>query len=746
MGSIENKCFTRKIYNLGKTRVLTNNKTKKKIKNQLLEHPYKYFSFKELYDLNCESSNDIVLPSFNKNPGKQNIDKEELHLMNQLKKEAIEKVKMKKIKKIMKQIADETVQHKTYLEYNNHYHIYKNKGNQYNNYYLKQDCNSFELLDIDKLSKGFDFFNIQNIEYNLSMSKVSFCVDFVGNRNFYFFIKDLINNKIEYVDLNLGKNERFISVHDFLGEQNLPIQMSDNYYWVGDISILYISYDNYFNTNKCYVYNLETKKRRLIYNETKYRMLGLSGTHSNYYYILYSSSYSDDEIYILDINEEKLNSKSKKVILNKEPIFKAKKFVKYEYINHIDGTWYILKHSKYHYFFYKSKDLKKFKRLLHYDNPYTVICSVFFVLNNFVFIMQKKGTYIIEIYNICQNKIIKKIGKKDGLCIEPNSCYIQPFIPYPLLVHDNELVFQNMSYSKYGKLFSLKFDIDNNVNLSELNINNKKQQAYNNICNEKTLFLKNNSVMMTILYEKGTQLKNRKCLVYGYGSYGSIYESSYNMNKFLTLCKMGFIVVITHVSGDGKLGFKQYYNGMLKNKNNSFDDFIYICDYLTREKISSPNKMAIWGRSAGGLLIGSIINKRPDLCKLAIMGVPFLTPLLTMGSPKNPLGFESHSEWGDPRNPANYENIKSYSPIENIQACKKYPNIFIYSNLNDTLTPYKETMKYYNLMKEVDVFKNKERDLLIFMDDKFGHKQGTKFNDHNYIYSLVFNMLNKYLE
>ena len=252
--------------------------------------------------------------------------------------------------------------------------------------------------------------------------------------------------------------------------------------------------------------------------------------------------------------------------------------------------------------------------------------------------------------------------------------------------------------------------------------------------------------MITILYKKGTQLNNRKCLVYGYGSYGSTYESSYNMNKFLTLCKMGFIVVITQISGDGKLGFKQHFNGMLKNKNNSFDDFIYICDYLKKKKISSPEKMAIWGRSAGGLLIGGVINKRPDLCKLAIMGVPFLTPLLTMGSPKNPLGFESHSEWGDPRNPNNYENIKSYSPVENIQTCKKYPNIFIYSNLNDTLTPYKETMKYYDLMKEVDVFKNKERDLLIFVDDKFGHKQGTKFNDHNYIYSLIFNMLNKYLD
>ena len=746
MGSIENKCFTRKIYNLGKTRVLGKNKTKKNIKKQLIEHPYKYFSFKELYDLNCTPINDIDLKKFNENPGKKSIDKKELELIETLKNEVKQKISEKNIKKIINEINKLNKKQKSYLEYYNDYHIYKQRGNQYNNYYLKQNCNNFEILNVDKLSKGFDFFNIQNIEYNSNLSKVSFCVDFVGNRNFYFFVKDLINNNIEYVDLNLSKHERFISIHDFLGENNVPIQMSDNYYWIDNNTILYISYDNYFNTNKCYTYNLTSKKRRLIYNEKNHRMLGLSGTKSSYYYILYSSSYNDDEIYILDIDEDKLNTNSKKLMFNDEPIFKAKPFVKYDYINHIDGTWYILKRSKHHYYFYKSKDLKKFKTLLHYNNPYKVICSVFYVLNNFVFIMQKKGTYVIEIYNICQNKIIKKIGKNQGLCVEENSCYIHPFIPYPLLIHDNQLIFQNMSYSKYGKLFSLNFDIETNIKLSELKINNKKFHSYNNLCNEKTFLLKNNSIMITILYKKGTKLNNRKCLVYGYGSYGSTYESSYNMNKFLTLCSMGFVVVISHISGDGKLGFKQHYNGMLRNKQNSFDDFIYVCDYLTKEKISSPEKMAIWGRSAGGLLIGSVINKRPDLCKLAIMGVPFLTPLLTMKNPKNPLGFESHSEWGDPRNPVNYENIKSYSPIENIQLCKKYPNIFIYSNLNDTLTPYKETIKYYNLMKDVDVFKNKERDLLIFVDDKFGHKQGTKFNDHNYIYSLIFNMLNKYLD
>ena len=90
--------------------------------------------------------------------------------------------------------------------------------------------------------------------------------------------------------------------------------------------------------------------------------------------------------------------------------------------------------------------------------------------------------------------------------------------------------------------------------------------------------------------------------------------------------------------------------------------------------------------------------------------------------------------------------IKSYSPIDNIKPCGKYPNIFIYANINDTLTPYKETIMYYNLMKDVEVYKNKEKELLLFIDDKFGHKQGTKYNDHNYVYSLIFNTILKTIQ
>ena len=196
MSSIENKCFTKKLYNLGKTRVINHkNKTKKKIKKLLAENPYKYFNTKELYDLKCSNNNDTISIKFNENPGKINLSKKDELLIQNKKKEIISKLGIQNIKKMINEISKQSNHSKYYLEHNNDYYIYKKMGNQYKNYFLKKNCNDYDLLNIDKLSKGFDFFNIQNVEYNPSSSKVSFCIDFVGNRNFYFFIKDLINNR-----------------------------------------------------------------------------------------------------------------------------------------------------------------------------------------------------------------------------------------------------------------------------------------------------------------------------------------------------------------------------------------------------------------------------------------------------------------------------------------------------------------------------------------------------------------------
>jgi len=121
---------------------------------------------------------------------------------------------------------------------------------------------------------------------------------------------------------------------------------------------------------------------------------------------------------------------------------------------------------------------------------------------------------------------------------------------------------------------------------------------------------------------------------------------------------------------------------------------------LYKHHYTTKDLLTIWGRSAGGLLISCVLNIEPDICHFAILGVPFITPILTMKNKRNPLGFESHTEFGDPRIESHLKYLQSYDPLSNINPDGLYPNIFIYTNKNDTLVPYKESVMYYNALKK----------------------------------------------
>ena len=225
----------------------------------------------------------------------------------------------------------------------------------------------------------------------------------------------------------------------------------------------------------------------------------------------------------------------------------------------------------------------------------------------------------------------------------------------------------------------------------------------------------------TLMYKKGHSLKQSKCILYGYGAYGDNLDRGYLPFIFELLDK-GFIVAFAHIRGGGEFGFKGYEEGRLLNKKNTFIDFMDIIQYLYKH-YTTKELLTIWGRSAGGLLIACVLNLKPDICHLAILGVPFITPILTMKNKHNPLGFESHSEFGNPFIPSNLKYLESYDPLSHISN-GNYPNIFIYTNLNDTIVPYKESLMYYEALKKIDVFKDNKKELTLFIDPLYGHEQG----------------------
>ena len=152
-------------------------------------------------------------------------------------------------------------------------------------------------------------------------------------------------------------------------------------------------------------------------------------------------------------------------------------------------------------------------------------------------------------------------------------------------------------------------------------------------------------------------------------------------------------VALAHIRGGGEYGQTWYHAGRLLKKKNTFTDFIACAEYLLQEKYGSPKKLAIGGASAGGLLMGAVMNLRPDLFTTVIAGVPFVDVLNTMSDPSLPLTVTEYEEWGNPNDPTYFDYIRSYSPYDNV-VDKPYPNLFVTAGLNDSRVSYWEPAKW----------------------------------------------------
>ena len=157
------------------------------------------------------------------------------------------------------------------------------------------------------------------------------------------------------------------------------------------------------------------------------------------------------------------------------------------------------------------------------------------------------------------------------------------------------------------------------------------------------------------------------------------------------------------------------------------------------------NLKDIWGRSAGGLLIGSVINMAPELFNLAVLGVPFLDVSDTMHNPCQPLTTEEYDEWGDPTSKIIDKYQRSYSPIDNINLSANFPNTYIYSNVEDSLVPYKGVLNYYDKLKNAEVFKSNQKKLMLNIDNKYGHTQSSdryeSMKDMAKIYCIILHFI-----
>jgi oligopeptidase B len=181
-------------------------------------------------------------------------------------------------------------------------------------------------------------------------------------------------------------------------------------------------------------------------------------------------------------------------------------------------------------------------------------------------------------------------------------------------------------------------------------------------------------------------------LLEGYGAYGFSSEVDFDPDR-LSLLDRGVIFARAHVRGGGEFGRRWHDAGRLRDKTHTFTDFIAAADHLVGAGYTTRDRLAIHGRSAGGLLIGAVLNRRPDLCRAAVPEVPFVDVLGTLSDRSLPLTVTEHQEWGDPRDPSDYPVLHSYCPYTNLSR-RDYPAVLVLTALNDSQVMYWEPAKY----------------------------------------------------
>jgi oligopeptidase B len=200
-------------------------------------------------------------------------------------------------------------------------------------------------------------------------------------------------------------------------------------------------------------------------------------------------------------------------------------------------------------------------------------------------------------------------------------------------------------------------------------------------------------VPVSLVYRKGLRRDgSAPLLVYAYGSYGSSTDPTFSSDR-LSLLDRGFVFAIAHVRGGQELGRRWYESGKLLSKKNTFTDFIDATEFLVREKYAARDKVFAAGGSAGGLLMGAIVNMRPDLYRGVIAQVPFVDVVTTMLDDSIPLTSNEFDEWGDPKKKELYDYMMSYSPYDNVRA-QAYPSMLVTTGLHDSQVQYWEATKW----------------------------------------------------
>jgi len=571
---------------------------------------------------------------------------------------------------------------------NYYYYTRTEKGKQYSIYCRKQgslDAKEEILLDQNRLAKGYAYYDVGLFTISPNHELLAYSVDTTGFEVYTLYIKDLKTGRL---------------LEDRLTNTAYSMAWADD-----NKTIFYTIFDDAKRPYKLYRHMLNSLQSEdvLVYHEEDPMMwINISRTKNKEYIVIELSSHITSEVHYLDSDQPE----------GTFTLFHPRQTGVEYHIEHHEDRFFILTNEDAENFrlmevLVKEPSRENWKEII--PNRDSVMIDGFDVFKDHLVVYEReKGIQQIRIIELANNE----------------SYYVE--FPEPVYTFwstgNREFDTQLLRFT-YTSLVTPRsvFDYDMHNRTRELKKQYEVLGGYNpSEYQSERIFARaqdGTMIPLSLVYKKGVVKDGSNPLyLIGYGAYGDS-EDPYFSSIRLSLLERGFIYAIAHVRGGGEMGRYWYEQGKLLNKKNTFTDFIACIEYLIQEKYTSSDRLVITGGSAGGILIGAVMNMRPDLFKVVVAGVPFvdvLNSMLDSSFTRNVLEFE---EWGNPREEEYYYYIKSYSPYDNVEA-KDYPNILITAGLNDIRVTYWEAAK---LTAKLRALKTDDNLLLLKTKMESGH-------------------------
>ena len=553
------------------------------------------------------------------------------------------------------------------------------QGNEHGIYIRRKDKNSEEkiLLDVNELAKNKDFYQLANWSISPKENLMAYAEDTSGRRQYRIKFKDLENEEI---------SSFFI--------ENTSGDMA----WSSDGKYLFyvIRDEETLLPYKLFRHEIGTSQDKdvAIYEEKDTTFyLSVGNTRSMEYIEVNISSTTSSEVRLIksdspDMTPQTFLPREEDHLYSIDHDPASSRFL-------IESNWKALNFRLLETDLNNSSDKNKWKELIPHREQ-VLLQSVIPFPDHLIIMERENGLRKLKILHKV-SKAVKEIKFNDPTY----TAYLAANPEY----YVDRFYFGYSSMRTPDSLFSVVLSNGRKRLLKQAEVKGVFSSSDYKVEREFITARDGTQVPVSIVYKKNKFKKNENPIfLYGYGSYGNSIDAGFSSSR-LSLLDRGFIFAIAHVRGGQELGRSWYEEGKIFNKLNTFYDFIDVTKGLVNKGYGNKDRIYAGGGSAGGLLMGAIVNMEPNLYKGIISNVPFVDVITTMSDPSIPLTTGEYSEWGNPDIKEEFEYILQYSPYDNISE-QEYPSILVTAGLWDSQVQYYEPAKYVAKLRDYNKGKN----------------------------------------